>query len=325
MPLQLSTAIPNAPRLGRMLFILLLVSSGALPSARVFAHGDEIKTGADARGPVKLSAAQRQAIGLQTVAASTRTIDAYLDLNGEVQVPPDRQVNVSTRISGQAKALYATLGESVRAGQALVRVESRLSGNPPPSVTIAAPIAGIVDARNVMPGQSVEPDTVLFHISDRRRMLVVAKVYEEDLGKITLGQAARVQILSYPQQLFNGKITLIDPNLNALSRTVSVWIELDNPQDLLKPNMFARASVILSHDGAALSVPSSAIIEANGERFVFVAKGQRYERVEVETGSRDGQFTQIIKGLTAGDAVVTQGNRELFTQWLTGGAMKDED
>ncbi|MHB8746892.1 MAG: hypothetical protein ACYC7I_10290, partial [Gammaproteobacteria bacterium] len=73
MPLQLSTAIPNAPRLGRMLFILLLVSSGTLLNARVFAHGDEIKTGADARGPVTLNAAQRQAIGLQTVTASTRT------------------------------------------------------------------------------------------------------------------------------------------------------------------------------------------------------------------------------------------------------------
>lgn len=325
MPLQLSPATRNTSRVHRLSLVLLLASSGALASARAFAHGDEIKTGTDARGPVTLNAAQRQAIGLQTAVAGTRSIDAYLDLNGEVQVPPDRQVNVSTRISGQAKVLFAKLGDSVRAGQPLVRVESRLSGNPPPSVTLTAPIAGIVDARNIMPGQSVEPDTVLFHISDRRRMLVVAKVYEEDLGKIKLGQPARVAVLSYPQQSFTGRIILIDPTLNALSRTVSVSIEIDNPQDQLKPNMFARASVVLSHDATALSIPSSAIIEANGERFVFVAKGQRYERIEVETGPREGQFTQITKGLAAGDVVVTQGNRELFTQWLTGGVMKDED
>ena len=304
---------------------LLLLCFTLTAAPRAFAHGDQIEVGGGARGPITLNATQRQAIGLKTAPVDNRTIDTYLQLNGEVRVPPDREANVSTRISGQAKTLYVGLGAVVRAGQPLAKIESRLSGNPPPSVVLTAPISGTIDARAATPGQTVEPDSVLFHISDRRRMLVIAKVYEEDLGKVQVGQDARVHVLSYPQQVFAGKITLIDPNLDAVSRTVSVWIELDNAKDLLKPNMFARANVITSHNSDALAVPNNAILEANGEQFVFVAEGERFNRIEVSTGARDDQFTEITDGLTPGDEVVTQGNSEIYTQWLTGGVMKDED
>lgn len=304
---------------------LLLLCLALTTTHRTFAHGDEIEVGGGARGPITLNAAQRQAIGLKTVPVDSRTIDTYLQLNGEVRVPPDRQANVSTRISGQAKVLYAGLGAVVREGQPLAKIESRLSGNPPPSVVLTSPISGTIDVRAVTPGQTVEPDSVLFHISDRRRMLVIAKVYEEDLDKVQLGQDARVHILSYPQQAFAGKITLIDPNLDAVSRTVNVWIELDNPKDLLKPNMFASVNVITSHNSDALAVPNSALLEANGEQFVFVVEGERFNRIDVTTGARDDQYTEVTDGLTPGDEVVTQGNREIFTQWLTGGVMQDED
>jgi hypothetical protein len=228
-------------------------------------------------------------------------------------------------IGGEVKQLYADLGQRVRTGQRLVLVQSRLVGDPPPSVTINAPMSGVIDARNVVVGQAVEPNTALFHISDRSQVVVVGKMYEEDIGKVKTGQAAHVSVLSYPQQIFSGKVTLIDPNLDPLSRTVKVWIQLANPQGLLKPNMFARASVILRRNGAALTLPNSAIIEANGEKFVFVREGEKYNRVEVSIGASDDEYSEITDGLVPGDEVVTQGNREIYTMWLTGGQMKAEE
>ena len=308
----------------RGLFLLALFTApGTLPAA--FAHGEQIEVGSGARGPVQLSAAQRTAIALQLAPVSSRPLSTVLNLNGEVQLLPNRQADVSLRISGQVKELYADLGQRVRTGQRLVLVQSRLVGDPPPSVTINAPMSGVIDARNVVVGQAVEPNTALFHISDRSQVVVVGKVYEEDIGKVKTGQAAHVSVLSYPQQIFSGKVTLIDPNLDPLSRTVKVWIQLANPQGLLKPNMFARASVILRHNGAALTIPNSAIIEANGEKFVFVREGDKYNRVEVSIGASNDEYSEITDGVVPGDEVVTQGNREIYTMWLTGGQMKAEE
>ena len=310
-------------RLRSLFFLALFAAPGAVPSA--FAHGEQIEVGGGARGPVQLSAAQQKAIALQLASASLRPLSTELNLNGEVQLLPDRQADVSLRISGQIKGLYANLGDRVRVGQRLVLVQSRLVGDPPPSVTISAPMSGVIDARNVVVGQAVEPNTVLFHISDRSQLIVVARVYEEDIGKIKTGQKARVRVLSDPKQVFTGKVTLIDPNLDPLNRTVKVWIQIANPQGLLKPNMFARASVILRANGAALTIPNGAVIEANGEKFVFVREGDKYNRVEVSVGAKDDEYSEITDGLVPGDEVVTQGNRQIYTMWLTGGQMKAEE
>jgi RND family efflux transporter, MFP subunit len=310
-------------RLRSLLFLALFVAPGAVPAA--FAHGEQIEVGGGARGPVQLSAAQQKAIALQLASASFRPLSTELNLNGEVQLLPDHQADVSLRISGQVKALYANLGETVRVGQRLVRVQSRLVGDPPPSVTISAPMSGVIDARNAVVGQAVEPNTVLFHISDRSQVIVVARVYEEDIGKIKTGQKARVRVLSDPKQVFTGKVTLIDPNLDPLNRTVKVWIQLANPQGLLKPNMFARAGVILQSSQAALTIPNSAVIEANGEKFVFVRDGKKYKRVEVSIGAKDDENSEITDGLVPGDEVVTQGNREIYTMWLTGGQLQGDN
>lgn len=310
---------------GRVLGLLLALFAafGAMPPA--FAHGGAIEVGVGARGPVQLSSAQQQAIALQLAPASLRPLSAELNLNGEVQLLPDSQADVSTRINGQIKALYANLGDRVRLGQRLALVQSRLVGDPPPSVTISAPRSGVIDARNVVVGQAVDPSTVLFHISDRSQVFVAVRVYEEDIGKIKPGQEARVRALGYPKQVFNGKISLIDPDLDPLSRTVKAWIRLANPRDLLKPSMFVRAAVILRRNEAALTIPNSAIIEANGEKFVFVREGQEYQRTEISIGAKDDEYSEITDGLVPGDKVVTQGNREIYTMWLTGGQMKAEE
>ena len=85
------------------------------------------------------------------------------------------------------------LGDRVHAGQPLARVQARLVGDPPPSVDVSAPKSGIVDVVNISVGQSIEPATTLFQISDRSQVNMVARVYEEDLGQVRLGQEARVR------------------------------------------------------------------------------------------------------------------------------------
>ncbi|HIA7951739.1 efflux RND transporter periplasmic adaptor subunit [Legionella pneumophila] len=304
----------------RLAFISIFLSL-FLSMQGCFAHGEEIEVSeGGAKGPVHLTPQQTKMLGIKVAEATNRPMEQMLGLNGQIQLLPDAQADVSIRISGSVTAIDVNLGDIVKAGQRLATVQSRLVGNPPPSVAVTAPIAGLIDARNINLGQAVEPNTVLFHISNRDKLFVIAQVYEEDLGKIKVGQAVNIHALSYPRQIFKGQMTLIEPNLDSLTRTVNVRITLDNKEGLLKPGMFVRANVILAYNEAALAVPSAALLQADNETFVFVQNDDTYDRVVVKVGAVDDEHSEITDGLIPGDLVVTQGNRELYTLWLSGGS-----
>ena len=320
---QLSTRL-HARASTLAIFAAAVAFTALLAAPGVLAHGEQIKIGAGG-GPVKLSAEQQKKLGLKLAIAVQAPVLETLDVNGELQGPPGAQAEASTRISGQVTALYVQLGDDVRAGQKLARVQSRLVGNPSPSVDILAPRAGRIDAVNVSLGQAVEPSTSLLRIAGQGQLDLVAHVYEEDLGKLRIGQSANVRLLSYPDQELRGQVRLIGPALDPLSRTVQAWIRLDNAQGLLRPNLFGHAKLELRRNSAALTVPESAVLEAGGERFVFVRQKGAFARVDVQTGVRSAGQVEIRSGLVPGDEVVTQGNREVYTLWLTGGALHDED
>jgi cobalt-zinc-cadmium efflux system membrane fusion protein len=298
----------------------LALALNTISSPWLKAGGDEVEvSNGGPRGPVSLTEDQVKALSLKFVQADLRPIAQLLGVNGNVAVLPDAQTQVSLRISGNVQAVYVNLGDSVRAGQELALIESRTVGNPPPTVVVPAPADGIVDARNITVGQSVEPNSTLFHLSDRSRMRVIGKVYEEDIGQVHVGQPAFVKLLAYPNELLSGTIGFIGPTLDPETRTVDVWILLDNKQGLLKPNLFAHVNIVLGENKAALTVPNGAILEANGEKFVFVHEGDKYDRVDITIGVADDQYSEVKSGIVPGDEVVTQGARQIYTLWLTGG------
>lgn len=303
----------------------LLALAGLWPAV-LSAHGEQIKVGATAKGPIRLTPAQERALGLTLAAANPRPVADVLYLNGEVRPVAGRQAQASSRIPGQITQVYVTVGQYVRAGQRLARVQSRLVGDPPPSVDILAPMSGTIEQVMATVGQSIEPSTPLFGLRDSREVSVVARVYEEDLGKVRVGQETTLEFISYPDQPFAGRIQLLGPSLDPLTRTVDVWVTVNNDQGTLRPNLFARVGVVLRQEAAALTVPTAAVIEANGERFVFLKQSGGYVRTDIQTGVRDHEVTEVTSGLVPGDKVVVQGNRQVYTLWLTGGVpIKDED
>lgn len=312
----------NIKKIYKFIIFFSTISLSCVLNDPLLAHGDEIEIGESKKeGVIHLDADQAKAIDLKTVQPSIRSLARSLSLNGEIHPLPNSQADASVRINGQVTELYASIGDLVRKGQKLAKVQSYLVGDPPPSVVITAPIDGVIDARNVKLGQSVQPNTALFSISNRDPIMVVANLYEEDIGKVKLGQTANVNVLSYPEHIFKGKITLIEPNLNPLTRTVKTQIALKNPQVLLKPNMSAQARIVLEENTNAIAVPNAAILEANGEKFVFTQNGENYSRVLIKTGASDNKYTEVNDVIKIKDKVVIQGHRQLYTLWLTGSAL----
>ena len=288
------------------------------------AHGEQIATGGGG-GPVTLTEAQRGAIGLETDAADLRDIDTVLLLNAAVTYDPNRHVFVSTRIEGRVEQILANLGDRVARDQKVVVIQSRQIGNPPPTVTVTAPIAGVVDDRLVAVGEAVEPNKTLLHIADLSQVIVQAEAYEEDVGKVALGQEARVHVFAYPAESFTGRVTFLGQQLDPEKRTLAVWITVANPDGRLKPGMFAKAALVLKRNTGVLTVPLQAVLESGGEHFVFVQSGDTFNRADVRLGAADDRFVEITDGLVPGDRVVTQGSREVYTTWLTGGRTPASD
>lgn len=176
------------------------------------------------------------------------------------------------------------------------------------SLLVRAPSAGIVTALNLAAGSFINDLTApLLTIANLDSVWVTAQVPEHLLGGIGLGQPVSVTVSAYPGQTWRGKVSLISPLLEADTRRVKVRIAFANPDEKLKPNMFALAAFALPQ-AAKVTVPSSALLMNNDSTTVLLEISPWvFVRRTVELGSEDGEVVRIQAGLKAGDRVLTRG------------------
>lgn len=184
------------------------------------------------------------------------------------------------------------------------------------TLRLPAPIGGTVVERNVVLGRQIEPNAALMKIADTSVMIVEGEVFEDTLSLLKLRQRVRVVLLAHPNEVFDGKISLIGPAVSQPKRTIPVWAEVTNRRGLLRQDLFAQVFVILGERRRSLTVPPRALINAEGAEFVFVERGGAYIRADLTIGARNDRFVEVLRGLSPGDRVVTDGNRELYAKWL---------
>lgn len=181
---------------------------------------------------------------------------------------------------------------------------------------VLAPITGTVVKRMVYEGQYVMEGQELFELADFSTMWFQFDAYEQDLPGLIVGQEVAVTTPSLPGKSFAGKIAFIDPNVRDLSRSARVRVEIPNPlvivdgreQRLLLHRVFAEATVNLANEPVLL-VPRTAVLMPGQRPLVYVDKGGgAYEQRSIKLGRRGDMHWEVLAGLTAGEAVVTQGN-----------------
>ncbi len=176
------------------------------------------------------------------------------------------------------------------------------------NVTIYSPMSGYVVARNAYPNQKIMPDTELYTVVDLSKVWVMADVFEYEAADVQLGQPVKVTLSSYPSRPFAGRVSYIQPQVDAMTRTLKVRVELDNPEGLLKPEMFADVE-FQTNAARRLAVSAEAVLDSGRMKMVFVDRGNGYfEPRQVETGERFGDRIEVRSGLKAGERVVTSGN-----------------
>jgi len=181
----------------------------------------------------------------------------------------------------------------------------------PRTIDWVSPATGDVVEKNVIEGQRVAAGDELFRIADHSRMWVVAEVAEADIGEIEVGTHATVTLRAFPTEPHDGVVTFIYPEMmKPETRTLSVRIELPNPDGQMKTGMYA--DVVFHTDGAGAkvtAVPDSAIIDSGTRQVVLVAKGDgRFEPRAVKLGRRGEGYAEVIEGIEPGEEVVTSAN-----------------
>ena len=185
--------------------------------------------------------------------------------------------------------------------------------------TIVAPIDGIVLARNVEVGDAVSSilvlgssATSLFDMGDTKEVFVRGKVDESDIGKVYLGQTARIKVESFKDKTFDGKVTKISPMGTEKDNvtTFEVRVSITNATGELKAMMTANAEVILEEHKGVLYIPEGALIYDKDKKAsveVPDAKGQEGKRkVAVTVGISNGSKPELLSGLKEGDKVILQ-------------------
>jgi len=179
----------------------------------------------------------------------------------------------------------------------------------PPTVPWLAPQDGEIIERAAVNGMRAGPGDVLFRIVDHQVVWVLVDIAERDLDRIAIGQTVDVHPRAFADRTFSGKVALIYPHLNAQTRTARVRIELPNPNELLRPEMYVDAEINAGSAEPVLAVPDSAVLDTGSRQAVFVDKGKgRLEPRDVKLGHRGDGYVEIREGVSEGEPVVVSAN-----------------
>ena len=227
------------------------------------------------------------------------------------------QVDLMVSVRAQGRGRKANAAEDVEGAMQRLRnldvpqsriEEVRETMTNPRTIDWASPATGHVVKKNVIEGQRVMAGDELFRIANHKEVWVIAELAESDIAAIDLGTKATVTFRAFPGRAHEGTVTFIYPEmLKPETRTVSVRIELPNPDGALKPGMYADVVFRPGDGGAAVTaVPDDAIIDSGTRQVVLVAKGEgRFEPREVKLGLRGDGYTEVKEGLRVGEEVVT--------------------
>lgn len=230
-----------------------------------------------------------------------------------------RENAMSKQQFDRAKTQYEAFRAQVKQAEAVVnRARSQLA-----DAMVTAPISGIIGKRFYEAGDMANPAIPLVSIVQMNRVKIIFDATEEDLGVLSPGQEAKIFVRSYKNRTFNGVVTKISPVLDPLSRMAKIEVIINNPDNKLKPGMFARVEVVTGVIKDTIVIPRHATIESttmeniNGEDqivknyFIFVADSGKAIQKKLEVIYVNHTNIAVSSGVKLGEQLVTQGQNYL--------------
>src|SRR5258706_7345562 len=188
----------------------------------------------------------------------------------------------------------------------IARLES--TGQVQQELEFDSPVSGYITEGNDLPSVAVQPEMSLFTVADLSSVWVQAQVFQNDLGRIKIGDPTILTVSTFPGRTFRGRVDFIYPQFDTETRTAKVRIVSSNSDLQLKPGMFVNVALKVPM-GRQLVIPASGVLQSGIRQIAFVERSDGYlEPREVELGPRIGDDFIVLKGLKEGENIVTSAN-----------------
>lgn len=287
-----------------IIFCSTLLSLSISPAfAESDEHGHEEKQGQEEEHEeayIVLSAEQIKFAGIGLAQAKSGNIREVLPLYGQVVTNEQGVQSVAARFEGVITSITKRIGDQVKKGEILAKVESNDSLK---NYAIKSSIAGVVIERNANVGEQTSNKT-LFKVADFSTVWVDLSAFPKDMAKVHLGQKTRIKC-SAADVTGEGEVIYISPFGNS-NQTTKVRVLLENPDHLLVPGHFITAEINLSETAIPVAIRSEAVQIVEEHNVVFVKEDEGFEPREVTLGRTDGELIEVLAGLEVGETYVTK-------------------
>jgi membrane fusion protein, multidrug efflux system len=269
--------------------------------------GDAVETG-DVLAQIDRASLELQLAQQQATASATR-----VQLEGSRQ-----QLERTEQLANQGLATPSALEQARASTSALqsqldaleTAVETAQLGLD--NATVEAPFSGIVASRSVEPGQTIQAGTPLFSVVNLERMEFNAAASVNSSALVNSGQTAAVTVTGLEGQDFTGQVSRVNPVAVEGTRTVPIYIDLDNAEGALRGGMFATGNITVREEEGALAIPAAALREDAEGQFVLVLEGETLARRAVEVVAEWSRGSTLeVTGLEAGEVIVSAALTEL--------------
>jgi HlyD family secretion protein len=210
----------------------------------------------------------------------------------------------------QLDSLFKDQVDAAKAGLQSALSAVQLAQQQIQDAQIRAPFDGRIEGKPAQIGTVLGAGGAIAHIVGRAGVYFEGQVSENDIAAVHIGSMVSVSLDAIAGRTFSGHIAAMGPSASSVGRLFTVRVQLDSFAPDVKPGMFARGDVTVKRIEGAKVVPSTAIVEKNGQSYVFVINGKKAHMEKVTLGLKQGDFTEV-NGVAAGQQVVTTGQTDL--------------
>jgi RND family efflux transporter MFP subunit len=262
-----------------------------------------------AEADAKLQAVRAQEAEAQArMVAAQSTYDRLRAASATPGVVAGNDLEIAERGLEAARAHVNALKSGGGAAEAAVKAVSEMEAY----LELTAPFDGVITERNVHPGSLVGPSTgSLLRIEQVARLRLTVPVPEAYVGAIARGTQVQFRVSAFPDQTFQGVIARPAHSLDMKTRSMLVELDVNNPNQLLAPGMFAEVQWPVSRAQASLFVPRTAVVRTSERQFVVRVRNGVAEWVDVRRGELNGDVIEVFGDLREGDIVIKRGNDEI--------------
>lgn len=288
-------------RVGLIILLVLIVAAIAVAVLNPFEYLAQFS--ADQEDELQ-DEAPRLVVRVQPVTSAT--LRNYIKVNGNVV---DREtVDIYPEVAGKLSFLGVRIGDRVTVDQVIARVDPSRPGASFRETEVKSPVEGTILAVNFASGATVSPQAAMVRVGMLNEPEVEVAVAERHIGNITLGTKAEATFAAYPERTFDGSVVRLSPVLNPATRTLTIGIELQDPQRLIKAGMFPSVVLYTETVEDAQVVGRSAILYEGSQPYVYVVDDrEQAQKRPIKLGLVVDTLGEVVEGLSEGDRVVIQG------------------